>query len=343
MSSLTKFIKLMPKVELHVHLEGSVKPETLLILAERNAVKLPAHSIEELRKWYHFKDLAYFCDIYMVICSCIKTPEDLQLITFEFLKDRAKQNIRYSEIIYTPYSHIENITLDDQLKAINCARVKAEKEYGVTFGLVIDISRQIRPIDHTIHIAEWAVKNMDKGIIGFGVGGPELGNPPELFEDAFDIATQGGLASLPHAGESDGPESIWGAINTLKAIRIGHGVRCLEDPELVRYLKDIQLPLDVSPTSNVCLNVASSFEEHPLPKMIDEGLYVTLNSDDPPMFNTTLTDEYLKVAKTFKFDREKIITLVFNGLEASLLPLHTKKKMHKEFERQFKKLEKELI
>ena len=332
----------MPKVELHVHLEGSIKPETLLILAERNDVSLPAGNIEDLRKWYQFKDLAHFCDIYMLICNCIKTSEDMELVTAEFLKDRARQNILYSEVIFTPYSHVENIKLNDQLEAITKARNEAYRKYGVTIGLVVDLSRQVRPVKHSIQIAKWAVKNMNKGVVGFGLGGPELGNPPELFEEAFNIAYNAGLPSLPHAGESDGPESIWGAINALKAIRIGHGVRCLEDPELVDFLREKQIPLDVCPSSNVCLNVVNSIEEHPLVKLINEGLFVTLNSDDPPMFNTTLTNEYIKIAEAFDFDIDTIKKLVLNGLNASLFPLNKKKEMNKEFERQFEKLEREI-
>ncbi|MCP4176431.1 MAG: adenosine deaminase [bacterium] len=338
-SSMINFISLMPKVELHVHLEGSIRPETLLVLAKRNKVSLPADNIDDLKKWYQFKNLAHFCDIYMLICNCIKTPEDIELVTTEFLKDRADQNILYCEVIYTPYSHIENIKLNDQFEAINKAKTEAYKKYGVTMGLVIDLSRQVRPVEHSIQIAKWAARNMNKGIIGFGLGGPEFGNPPELFKEAFNITNKAGLASLPHAGESDGPESIWGAINTLKAIRIGHGVRCLEDPDLVDYLREKQIPLDVSPTSNVCLNVVNSIEEHPLKKLINEGLFVTINSDDPPMFNTTLTNEYIKTAKVFEFDKKTIKTLVLNGLNASLLPQNKKKEMNEKFEKQFEELE----
>jgi len=154
-----------------------------------------------------------------------------------------------------------------------------------------------------------------------------------LFAAAFDRAHAAGLPSLPHAGETEGPASIWGALDSLHAVRIGHGVRCFEDPALVAYLRDNQIPLDVSPTSNVCLKVAPSFAEHPLPQLLVEGLYVTINSDDPPLFSTTLTGEYLKIAAVFGFDRPQIEELVLNG--ASLLPEAERRSMEQDFNQQF--------
>ncbi len=157
-----------------------------------------------------------------------------------------------------------------------------------------------------------------------GLGGPEIGNPPELYEEVFAHARELNLPSLPHAGETEGPASVWGAINSLQADRIGHGVRCLDDPNLVDCLVERQLPLDVCPTSNICLGVFPSIEEHPLPQLMDKGLLVTLNSDDPPMFNTTLTDEYYKAVDVFGFGFAEIKQLVLNGIQASLLSLERK-------------------
>ena len=241
--TLEKFIRLMPKVELHVHLEGSIQPETLLTMAERNGVALPINSIEELYEWYQFSDFDHFIEVYFTICSCLRTPDDFELITTEFLKRQSDQNIKYSEVIFTPYTHHEQVTFDDQLAAINRARKKAEKNLGVRIGLVPDISRQVRPVDESFLIVDWAAQNMNKGIIALGLGGPEVDNPPEIFQETFERARAVGLSSLPHAGETVGPQSIWGSINSLYAARIGHGVRCLEDPELVAYLQERQIPL----------------------------------------------------------------------------------------------------
>lgn len=336
-----EFIRCMPKVELHVHLEGSIRPETLLNLAERNGVVLPVSSIEELEEWYQFSDFAHFIEIYFSICDCIRTADDFELIAAEFLTHQSAQNIKYSEVIFTPYTHHEHVAFDEQLAAINRARESAETNLGVRMGLVPDISRQMRPVEDSFRVADWAAQNMGNGIIALGLGGPEIGNPPEIFQGAFERAREAGLPSLPHAGETGGPKSIWGAVNTLSAARIGHGVRCLEDPGLVSFLREKQIPLDVSPTSNVCLGVCPTLAEHPLPKLIDQGLFVTINSDDPPMFNTTLTDEYLRIAKTFGFDITQIKQFVINGIHASLLSQNTKYVLENEFKIQFEDLESE--
>ncbi len=340
--SLEEFIRRMPKVELHVHLEGSIRPETLLALAERNGVSLPVNTIQGLRDWYQFSDFAHFVEIYFAICNCIRTPDDFELITAEFLKQRFEQNIKYSEVIFTPHTHHEHVTFDEQLAAINRVRKKAEADLGIRIGLVPDIARDMRPVEESFPVADWAAQNMENGIIALGLGGPEIGNQPEVFKPVFERIRLDGLPSLPHAGETEGPQSIWGAIRALSAVRIGHGVRCLEDPELVAFLRKNQIPLDVSPTSNVCLKVVPTLADHPLPRLIQEGLLVTINSDDPAMFGTTLTDEYLHIAETFHFDRAQIQRFVLNGIQASLLSSEAKCTLENEFKTQFAELEDEL-
>jgi len=338
---LENFIRRMPKVELHVHLEGSIQPETLLALAQRNGVALPETTVEGLRRWYTFTDFAHFIEIYLAISSCICTPEDIELIAREFLRGQAEQNIIYSEVTFTPYTHFSrnrHIPFEEQLAALSRARQWAATELGISVGWVLDISRNVRPIEHGLTVADWAIGGIAEGVVALGLGGPEIGHPPELFEAAFDHALSAGLASVPHAGETVGPESIWGALRSLKAQRIGHGIRCLEDAALVAELRERQIPLEVCPTSNVCLGVAASIAEHPLPRLLDAGLYVTINSDDPPMFNTTLTDEYLKVANTFGFDVETIQQLVINAARASLLSESACIKIEKRFWHEFAEL-----
>ncbi len=340
--NMQEFIHRMPKVELHVHLEGSIHPTTLLLLAKRNNVKLPAQSIDELRKWYEFTGFDHFIEVYMAICSCIQSADDLELITSEFIKNRAEENILYSEVIYTPYTHIDHIPLDDQLAAINRARRKGEEQFGVQIFMAPDISRERRPIEDSFIIADWAVKNRNNGIVSLGLGGPEIYNPPELFADTFKRIQGTGLASTPHAGETMGADSMWGAINALKAVRIGHGVRCLEDPTLVSYLRDKKIPLEVCPSSNVCLRVVPTLSEHPLPNLLAEGLFITINSDDPAMFNTSLTDEYLRITNEFGYTPVQIRQFIFNGLQASLLGEDEKQDLEEKFAHEFDLLENEL-
>jgi adenosine deaminase len=339
---LQSYLRAMPKVELHVHLEGAIQPETLLTLARRNKVELPAGDIEGLRRWYAFRDFGHFIEIYKTIGRCLRTAEDIELITREFLAGQAAQNIRHTEATYTAYSQYtaNRIPFEDQLEAIHRARAWAEETHGVTLTLTLDISREIAPEEGMV-TAEWAVSGMGRGVTALGLGGPEAGNPPEKFLDAFALARQAGLASVPHAGEVAGPESIRDALELLDAVRIGHGVRCLEDPEVVAILRERQIPLEVCPTSNIRLKVFPSLPEHPLPRLLEEGLYVTVNSDDPPMFNTTLTDEYLLLDAVFGFGLEQIEDLALNAVRACLLPESRRMEMTEEFTADFNRLRRE--
>jgi adenosine deaminase len=339
--SLDTFIRRMPKVELHVHLEGSIRPDTLLLLAERNGVTLPATTVEGLRQWYTFTDFPHFVEIYLAISACIRSPEDIEFIAREFLRGQAAQQILHSEATFTPFTHYSSnnrIPFEDQIAALGRARDWAARELEIGVGWVLDIVRNVRPVEHGLTVADWAVSGMGSGVVALGLGGIEAGHPAELFQEAFARARAAGLPAVPHAGETAGAESVWEALRVLNARRIGHGVRCLEDPGLVAELRDRQIPLEVCPTSNVCLGVAPSLAEHPLPRLLDQGLYVTINSDDPPMFNTTLTDEYLRAAQILGCGAETIEQLAINAVRASLLPEASRLDMERRFRAEFARL-----
>ena len=336
----------MPKVELHVHLEGSIQPETLLLLARRNSVTLPATTAEGLRQWYRFTDFPHFVEIYLAISACICSSEDIEFIAREFLRGQAAQRIMHSEVTFSPYTHYstnKRIPFEDQIAALGRARAWAASELGISVGWVLDIVRNVRPSEHGLTVADWAISGIENGVVALGLGGIEAGHPPELFQEAFDRARAAGLPSVPHAGETAGADSVWGVIRILKAQRIGHGVRCLDDPALVAELRERQIPLEVCPTSNVCLGVAPSLTEHPLPRLLDEGLYVTINSDDPPMFNTTLTDEYLRATQILGCGVETIERLAINAVRASLLPEASRMDMERRFRAEFAQLRDELV
>jgi len=339
MKSIEQFITKMPKVELHVHLEGSVRPETLLKLAKRHRVSLPADDVEGLRRWYTFRDFDHFIEIYMIISTCLRTAEDIELIVREFLIGQAEQNILYSEVTFTPYNQYMNNRLGfyEQIDAVNRARAWAEDELGVRMGIIMDIPRIVTP-EEGLTIADWAIERHGDGLIALGLGGPEVDNPPEKYQAAFDRVRAAGLPCILHAGETVGLPSIWSAIRVADTKRIGHGVRAIEDPQLVEYLRETQIPLEVCPTSNICLRVYPSLEEHSLPRLMGAGLYVTINSDDPPMFNTTLTNEYLVCQQTFGWDMATIERLVLNGVDVTLLPDEERLEMHSSFEMAFEKL-----
>ena len=318
--TIKAYIEAMPKVELHVHLEGSIRPETFLKLAGRHKIALPASDLEGLRRWYEFTDFSHFMEVYLKIAASLKTPEDIELIAREFLAGQARQNVRYSEVIYSPYNQFlaNEIPFDEQMGALNRARAWAAREHGVDCQIIIDISRESAPEQGEI-VAGWAIGAMGHGVCGLGLGGPEVGNPPEKFKTAFEMAFEAGLPAMPHAGETVGPESVRGALAWLHPCRILHGVRAMEDPALVEDLRERQIPLDVCPTSNICLKVYPSLEEHPLPKMLNLGLNVTLNSDDPPMFSTSLTEEYVKAVEVMGLSLAQLEGLVRNGINASTL------------------------
>jgi len=336
---LENFIAKMPKVELHVHLEGSVRPETLLKLAKRHQVALPADDIEGLRKWYTFRDFDHFIEIYMTISTCLRTPEDIELIAREFLIGQAQQNIVYSEVTFTPFNqyYTNQLGFHEQIDAVNRARAWAEKELGVRMGIIMDIPR-IFSAEDGLTVANWAIERYGDGLIALGLGGPEVDHPPEKFQAAFDKVRAAVLPCILHAGETVGPPSIWSAIHVADTKRIGHGVRAIEDPRLVEYLRKTQIPLEVCPTSNICLKVYPSLDEHSLPELMKQGLYITINSDDPPMFNTTLTNEYLVGHKTFGWDVGTIQQLVLNAVDVTLLPDEERAAMHYSFENEFKQL-----
>ena len=333
--NLVDFVREMPKVELHVHLEGSIRPEILLTLADRNGVALPAKDVAGVKEFYRFTDFDHFIRVYFAISDCLRTLDDYVLIARDFGAEMARQNIRYAEVTFTPHTNVTNTGLpfEDILAALNEGRSQAEQEFGVRFQWVLDIVRDDPESRH--QVAEWAASALDDGVVGFGLGGTERGHPPEWFSDAFSVAREAGLHSVPHAGEVAGPESVWGAIRALGAERIGHGVRSVEDPALIDYLREHQIPLEVSPTSNICLGVYASLNEHPIRWLWDHGLYVTVNSDDPPMFNTDLVGEYEALVEHLGFDTAELKQLSLNALEASFLPDGDKAELRQALQSEF--------
>ena len=338
MVDLRTFARQMPKVELHIHLEGSIRPATLLQLAGRNGIELPAQDVDGLQDFYRFRDFAHFIEVYVTITRCLQTPDDYRLIAYEFGADCARQNVRYAEVTFSIFTNVTYANLPWQaiVEGLNAGRTQARSEFGVDWRWVFDI---VRDVPHTQgQVVEIALAAQDRGVVALGLGGSEKGFPPKLFVQSFERARQGGLHSAPHAGEIAGPESIWNALRLLYAERIGHGVRCEDDPALIDYLRERQIPLEVCPTSNICLGVFPSYEAHPLRRLWDEGLYVTVNSDDPPLFNTDLNREYEVLVDHFGFTADELEQASLNGLRASFLPKAEKAQLETEFRAEFKRL-----
>jgi len=328
----------MPKAELHVHLEGSTRFETVFDLAEKNKVQLPFTSIFLLRRACSFESFRDFSKIYDIIVSSIRHPEDLGRLVSEFAERMVADNIVYSEVTWTPQLHVtDEYPFEVWLEAVNAARRVVEKRYSVVLRWILDILRD-RPSSR-MDVVDWmgAKSTGESGIVGLGLGGTEEEYPPNLFIDVFHLARSKGINIVPHAGEHkgclSGPSSIWSAINELDADRIGHGNRAIEDPELVKVLVKRKIPLELCPTSNIELGLYKNMKAHPLHDLFVAGCIVTINTDDPEIFGTTLTDEYVHVivrlgcsiddvcqmndnAFEFAFDKEAALLAKKNAISA---------------------------
>ena len=342
--SLESYLQAVPKVELHVHLEGSIRPETLLELARRNGVELPADSLEGLRRWFTFRDFDHFLEVYVAITRCLKRAEDYEQIVVDLGAELARQNVRYAEVTFSPSTHAWlGVSPDTFSDGLERGRRRAREEHGVEIAWVFDIVRSMPrskepPEKHADSTTELAIEGMENGVVALGLGGPEAGNPPERFARYFDRARRAGLRSTPHAGEIVGPESVWGAIRSLGADRIGHGVRSIEDPALVEHLAEHRIALEICPTSNLRLGVYASLQEHPLRRLHEAGVIVTVNSDDPPLFNTTLNDEILTLAGAFGFDVDAIDEILINAVRESFLPPDRRGEMETAFRAEMDRL-----
>ncbi len=339
--NLTEFAQRMPKVELHVHLEGSILPGTLLKLAQRNHIPLSARDEDGLGELYRYRDFNHFLDSYMTITRCLHTAEDYQLISYEYGRECARQNVRYAEVTFTILTNkrLTGLPWTEIVQGLNAGREQARLEFGVRWQWVFDIVRNFP--DTQAQVLDIALAARDMGVVALGLGGMEDGYPPELFVDTFERAAKNNLHRTPHAGEISGPQSVWSALKSLKAERIGHGVRSIEDPALVEYLRVNSIPLEVCPTSNIRLKVYQDYAHHPLRKLWDEGILVTIGSDDPPMFGTDLNHEYQVLVEEFGFDQAELERISLNGIQASFISPEEKQQLTREFLQEFQQLTQE--
>ncbi len=320
MSRFASFIAGLPKAELHVHHVGSASPHTVAQLAARHdgSTPVPADP-EKLAQYFTFTDFAHFIDVYLSVVDLIRDAEDVWTLTYDIARDLAAQNVRYAELTLTPYSSVvRGIPPQAFCEAVEDARRRAEDDHGVQLRWCFDIPGEagIEAGDVTL---DMALLMRPDGLVSFGLGGPEIGVPRSTFTDHFNAARAAGLHSVPHAGESTGPESIWEALDLLGAERIGHGIAAAQDEALLARLRDEAIPLEVCPTSNVCTRAVASLADHPLPALVAAGVPVTINSDDPPMFSTTLTHEYEVAADLLHLDEAGIADLARAAVRASFL------------------------
>jgi aminodeoxyfutalosine deaminase len=332
-TDMSAFIAGLPKVELHVHHVGSASPRIVAQLAARHEGHTPVPADPEaIADYFAFRDFPHFVEIYLSVVDLIRDQDDVWLLTYEVARELARQQVRYAELTVTPYSHVRRgIPAPAFCEAIEDARLRAEADFGTVLRWCFDIPGEagLPAAEETLRIA---LEQRPDGLISFGLGGPEVGVPRPQFKPYFDKARAAGLHSVPHAGETTGPETIWDALNELGAERIGHGTSAVRDPRLMAYLAERQIALEVCPTSNVRTKSIRSIEEHPLPEMVDAGLLVTISSDDPPMFGTTLNDEYAVAGRLLDAGPDGLVGLARNAVYASFLPEPEKARLHAELD-----------
>ncbi len=328
---LDRFLARMPKAELHLHLEGTLRPATLLELAKRRRVDLPADSEAGVRRWFRFSSFEEFVHIYLTCSRCLRHPEDFQLVARQHLEEMARQSVLYCEAHLTVGTHAANgVNLGELADALAETLSDGRRRLGVDLRLVPDIVRNVpERADLTL---EWALGGCGRGVVALGLSGFETLSC-EPFREHFAAAAGAGLGRVAHAGEHGGPDSIRSAIAVCGAQRIGHGIAAAAEPALCEQLRRDGVPLEICPSSNLALGRAPRLEQHPFEELRQAGVAVTVNSDDPPFFDTTLTDEYRRLRRAFGYSAETLAELSLAAVRHAFLEPSQKRQLEAEFYR----------
>ena len=318
MKKIIEFIKKTPKAELHLHIEGTLEPELLFKLAKRNNIQIPYTNIEEVKSAYNFSDLQSFLNVFYQGSKVLVKEQDFFDLTWAYTLKCKEDNVVHTEVFFDPQTHINRkINFDVIINGIFKALQKANKEFGLTSKIIMCFLRHLDEAS-AFQVLNQALIHKDK-IIGVGLDSSELGHPPKKFERVFKKAIEKGFLTVAHAGEEGPPEYIWQALNLLKVKRIDHGVQCLLDVKLVQKLKDDQIPLTVCPLSNIKLRVFKNLKEHSLKKMLNKGLMVMVNSDDPAYFGGYINQNFIECQKALNLSMEDVKTLIINSFNSSFL------------------------
>jgi adenosine deaminase len=332
-SAISSFIAGMPKAELHMHLEGSLEPATLMALAARNGVKLPYADAAALQRAYRFDDLKSFLDLYYLGLTVLRTSGDFYQMTYAYLERSARDNVRHAEVFLAPQAHLRRgLAMPLFIDPVLTAFADAREAFGITGGLIPVIQRQFDESDALAMIAGLAPWR-DR-ILGIGLGGPEIGNPPGKFRHAFAKArTEYGWRATAHAGEEGGADYVRDAVTILAVERLDHGVRCAEDPALLRLIAERGLPLTVCPLSNVMLRVFPDMQSHNIRTLYDAGLHVTINSDDPPYFGGYVNENYAAIQAAHGFSDDELRHMAHNSFTAAFVAEELRQRYLSELER----------
>jgi adenosine deaminase len=332
----------LPKAELHVHLDGSLRPETMLELAAEYGKPMPAQDAESLRDYMHVKDarnLLEYLERFDITLSIMQQGEALERIAYELAADLAAENVRYAEIRYSPILNSrEGLPLTAVVDAPLRGLKRAEQEFGIRTGVIICGIRNMEPATSR-DLADLTVAYKDRGVVAFDLAGAEYNYPAKKHKDAFYTVINKNMAATIHAGEAYGPESIHQALHFCKANRIGHGTRLYEDPDLMRYVNDFRIPIEICLTSNVQTRAVASFEEHPLRQYYDEGLVLSLNTDNRLMSATTVTEEYWRAHQHLGFTWDELVDIALMGFDSSFLHRTEKLAMIREVKKEIAAME----
>ena len=315
----------IPKAEIHIHLEATITPDLCRKFAQKNNVNLPK-DIFGNKYAYEWTDFYDFIKKYDLVTSVIHTPEDYKELTYSYLKECAENNVLYVEaMISSTHAKLKGMTYDSFLQGIYEASQEAEKKFGIVSRFIMNGIRHLGS-DSVQSTAEEVLNNPHPYLVGFGLAGDELHFPPSLFTKTFDMLKEAKFPITVHAGEWDGPENIRNAIHLLHPTRLGHGVRSIEDPDLVKEIIDKKIVLETCPTSNIATKIYENYKKHPVKKLFDAGVMITVNSDDPPFFNASIAGEY-EVMSNLGLSEKELISLTRNAIEFSFCNKSTKEKL----------------
>ena len=326
------FIRGLPKAELHVHIEGTLEPEMMVEMARRNQVALRFTSVEEVRAAYEFTDLQSFLDIYYEGAGVLRTEQDFFDLTYAYLERAASDRVRRAEIFFDPQTHTERgVAFETVITGIHRALELGRDELGISSGLIMCFLRHLS-VESAHETLEQSLPFVEL-LLGVGLDSSEIGNPPEKFDAVFAQARRAGLLVVAHAGEEGPPQYVWAALDVLHARRIDHGVRSEDDADLLQRLSDEHIPLTMCPLSNIKLRVFPTLADHNLKRLLDRGLLVTINSDDPAYFGGYVADNYLAVTKALGLERADLVKLARNSFNAAFLRVEDRRVFLDELDR----------
>jgi adenosine deaminase len=333
-----EFVTRIPKVELHLHIEGAIPLDTMLALIHRKEPDTSIRTVADLRRRFTFTDFPHFLDVWRWKDTFITSEQDFEDIAYSVLRDLSAQNVKYVEAFYSPGSYREQkLDIQGITECLIAGKNRAFHDFGIRCELIIDLIRNHGPEKGMFYLNE-VTPFLGKGVIGIGLGGPEHDFPADPYKKVYQEAGQRGFRLVAHAGEAAGADSIRSTIEKLQVERIGHGLRAYEDPDLMALLKELQIPLEMCVVSNVKTGVCATLAEHPIRDYFVQGILVTVNSDDPAMFDTSINYEYEVLAKEFKFTANELQRISLNGIAASFLPEAGKQQLQQEFEREWQRI-----